>query len=117
MLNIRTFILSVALVAIFVLTVGLVTVRTESVSDASSTPASMSEIQERPADPSDAYSASSYRSQFGECFDVPIRELAACRDASQASVQADQSPVDECVDVSNLSELAGCRQESQESIP
>lgn len=112
MLNIRTFTLSVVLVAIFVLTVGLVTARPERVSDASSNVASVSEIQERSADPSDAYGASSYRSQFGECFDVSIRELAACR----AAGQADPPPVDECFDVS-LMEIASCREASQASTP
>lgn len=116
MLNIRTLTLSVALVAIFVLTVGLVTARTERVSVESSAPASGSEIQEQPSDTNETYRPPSYRSQFGECFDVSLRDLAACRNTSQAAAPAEDSGVDECFDVS-ISELAGCRKQSQESIP
>jgi hypothetical protein len=116
MLNNRPFILSVVLVLISVLTVGLVTARTEIVSDPSSNPASVPDIQERPADLNDTYDAPSYRFQFGECFDVPIKDVAACRNVSQASVQADNSPVDECLDVS-LWEVASCRKANQAPAP
>lgn len=116
MLNIRTFTFSIVLLATFVLTIALVTARTENLSNASSSPASVSEIQERPADLNDTYSASSYRLQFGECVDVPIRELAACRSASQAAVQVQHSAVDECIDVS-LWEVASCRKASQALAP
>jgi hypothetical protein len=115
MLNIRTFILSVTLVAILMLAVPLVTARTEAFSNPAGEPVAVPDNSEASADQRKSPIAS-YRSQFGECFDVPIRELAGCLNASQASVQADQSPVDECFDVS-ISELAGCRKQSQESIP
>jgi hypothetical protein len=116
MLNIRTVVLSIGLVVILMLTVGLVTARTELVSDTSSTPARVPEIQERPADLNDTYGASSYRSQLGECFDVPIRELAACRNASQAAIPAEDSAVDECFDVS-LWEVTSCRKANQGPAP
>ena len=108
MLNLRTIVLSVGLVLILILTVPLVAARTEVVSDPASDAASVSENQRQAADLINTYNAPSYRSQFGECFDVPIRELAACRDASQA----EPSPIDECFDVP-LSEAAACRTESQ----
>jgi len=116
MLNFRTFTLSIGLAAIFVLTVGLVAARTENVSHSTSAPASAAEIQQRPADRNDTYRVPSYRSQYGECFDVPIREVAACHRASQTSVQADRSLVDECYDVS-LSEVASCRKANHAPAP
>jgi len=115
MLNIRTFILSVVLVLILMLTVRLVTARTEVASSPSSDAASVSEIQEPSADLKNTYSPPSYRSQFGECFDVSIRDLAACRNASQAPVASYRQPLDECFDVS-LSEVAECRDASQTAI-
>ena len=116
MLNIRTFTFSIVLVAIFVLGVTLAIVGTEKVSHASSNPASVSQIQVRPANLGDTYIAPSYRSQFGECFDVPISELAACRDSSQPAVQVDHLTVDECVDVS-FWEVASCRNAIQAPAP
>ena len=55
-----------------------------------------------------------YRSQFGECLDVSIQELATCRETSNAPGQIYRQPLDECFDVP-LSELAQCRAESETS--
>jgi hypothetical protein len=116
MLNIRTIVLSVVLVLVVMLTAQLVTARTEVVSDPSTDAAGVSEIQEQSADLKNTYSALSYRSQFGECFDVSIKDLAACRAANQAPLQSFRSPLDECFDVS-ISEVANCRAASQVSTP
>lgn len=116
MLNIRTITLSVVLVLILMLTARMVTTRTEVVADPSTDAAGVSEIQEQSADLKNTYSAPSYRSQFGECFDVSIKDIAACRAASQAPFQSFRSPLDECFDVS-ISEAASCRAASQVSTP
>ena len=116
MLNIRTLILSVVLVLTLMLTIPLVAARTEVTSNPSRDAASVSEIQEQSADLKNDYNAPSYRSQFGECFDVSIKDLTACRDASQAPVQVDRSPIDECFDVS-LWEVASCREANQAPAP
>jgi len=116
MLNIRTFTLSIVMVTVFVFTIALANVRTENVSHAANNLASASEIKERPANLSETNKVTSYRSQFGECFDVPIKDLAACRSASQAAVQMQNSALDECFDVS-LSEAANCRKANEEPVP
>lgn len=115
MLNIRTAILSVVLVPILLITARLAT-STEAISDSLYSTASVSENQQQSPDLKNTYKAPSYRSQFGECFDVSIKELAACRDASQAAVQVQHSAVDECFDVS-LWEVASCRKASQAPSP
>lgn len=115
MLNIRIVILSVVLAVLLVLTVPLVTARTEVVSKPTGGLVSAPDNSEASVDQGKAPIAS-YRSQFGECFDVPIRELADCRNAGRAAIQAEASAVDECFDVS-LSELASCREASQASAP
>jgi hypothetical protein len=126
MLNIRTVILSVALVVILMVAVPLVTARTEIVSDPSSNPASGLEVQEGPANIIDTYRARSYRSNYGErqvpiasyrspldvCYDVPLKDANSCRNASQASIPLYRSPLDVCYDVS-LSEAAACRLSEQ----
>jgi hypothetical protein len=147
-MNSRTIILSVVLsvvlVVIFTFTAGLMTTEAKVVSDESSE-AAKSEVQEPSGKPNKSYSAASYRSQFGgcfdvaikdlatcreadqmpvqsyrsqfgECFDVSIKDLATCRDASLASVQVDRSPIDECFDES-ISELTSCRNASQALAP
>lgn len=116
MLNIRTIVLSVVLVLVVMLTAQLVTARTEVVADPSTDAAGVSEIQEQSADLKNTYNAPSYRSQFGECFDVSIKDIAACQAASQAPLQSFRSPLDECFDVS-ISEVANCRAASQVSTP
>jgi len=115
MLNLRTLILSVVLVLTLMLTIPLVAARTEVATNPSSEAAGVSEIQDQSAGLKNMYSAPAYRSQFGACFDVSIRDLAACRAASRAPVQSFRSPIDECFDVS-LSEVAGCRDASQTTI-
>jgi hypothetical protein len=112
MLNIRTIILSAVLVILLVFAVPLVTARTGAVSNPSSDLAAASDHQKQSADLDNTYSVPSYRSQFGECFDVPIRELAACRSVDQTPVQSNRPPLDECFDVS-ISELSSCRKASQ----
>jgi ABC-type cobalt transport system substrate-binding protein len=114
-MNIRTLILSVVLVVIFTLTAGLVLVKTEFFSEASSN-AAASEMQEQSVNPNEPSSAPLYRSQSGECFDVPIKDLEACRDTGQMPVQAYQSPIDDCFDVS-IGEIASCRNASLEPAP
>lgn len=114
-MNIRTVILSVVFVVILMLTAGLVTAETKVRSDTSRNGVKP-EIQEQSIDLEIRHSAPSYRSQFGECFDVSIKELAACRDESQKAAQSHRSPIDECFDVS-ISELTACRNESQAPAP
>ena len=58
----------------------------------------------------------SYRSPLDECFDVPLREVASCRNASQVPVPSYRSPLDVCSDV-GLIYRAQCLSESQKSTP
>lgn len=116
MLNIRTLVLSFILVVALLLTVGVLTAGTEVASTTSSNPEGVSAVEEEPAGLNSALSASSYRSQFGECYDVSILELAACRGASQRSDQPERPPLDECYDVS-IWDLAACRNASQAPVP
>ena len=116
MLNIRTVILSVAIVVIFVLTIGLMTVRTEVVPAPESNPAGVLENQGRSASQNHVDSIRLYRSSLGECFDVPVSEAAECHKESQASIQPYRSRLDECYDVP-LREFASCRSAVQASIP
>ena len=113
MLNTRTLILSFILAVALLLSVGLLTARTEVVSNASSNPDGVSAVEEEPAALNSALSAPSYRSQFGECYDVSIMDLAACRGAGQRSAQPERPPLDECYDVS-IWDLAACRNASQD---
>ena len=112
MLNIRTVILSVLVVVVLMLTIPFVAAKTEVALDA----ALGQEGQVQSTDPKYSYNAASYRSLFGDCFDVPIKELAACHFADEASVQADHSPVDECFDVS-LWEVASCHKANEAATP
>jgi len=115
MLNIRTLILSTALVVILMLTVGLVTARTEVVSDPPSDPANVLNNQEQSPNQNKA-PIPSYRSPLDECFDVPLSELAACRTESQTLIPSYRSRLDECFDVS-ISEITSCRNASQAPAP
>ena len=83
MLKIRTVILSVTLVVILLLTVPLVAARTEVASGPSSDPVIGLNHQER-YDKMNKMPIPSYRSPLDECYDVPLREAAKCRDASQS---------------------------------
>jgi hypothetical protein len=58
----------------------------------------------------------SYRSPLDECFDVSLREVASCRNASQVPVPSYRSPLDVCSDV-GLIYRAQCLSESQKSTP
>ena len=82
MLNIRIVILSVVLVLILMLTVSLVAARTEVASDPANDPVSVLDNQESSANQNKA-SIPAYRSPLDECFDVPLRDAAGCRNASQ----------------------------------
>lgn len=83
MLNIRTVILSFALVVILVVAVPLVTARTEVASNPASDPASAPdksvEIADQRKEP-----IPSYRSPLDVCYDVPLSAVEACRLAEQA---------------------------------
>jgi hypothetical protein len=107
MLNIRNVILSVALVAILMVAVPLVTAGTEVVSNHSRGPASVLDIQEAYASRNKS-PIPSYRSPLDECYDVPLREVASCRNASQVPIPSYRSPLDVCYDVP-LSAAVACR--------
>lgn len=53
------------------------------------------------------------RSAVDDCFGVPPRELAACRQASQQLAELRRIRLDDCYDV-GIGELAACRRESQQ---
>jgi len=114
MLNIRTIGLFVVLALILTLTVQLVTAGTETTSTSANEANVVPEHQVSTAGTRDTYSLAAYRSQFGECFDVSIRDLATCRTESQASVYTNHPRLDECFDEA-LMEEASCRNESQVS--
>ena len=82
MLNIRTAILSVVILVALMLTVQLVAARTEIASDPSQDSVI---VLDNPEPSGNHYNLPipSYRSPLDECFDVPLREAAECRDASQ----------------------------------
>lgn len=115
MLNIRTVILSVALVVILMVAVPLVTARTEvasnPASDLAGAPDNSVEIANQRKEP-----IPSYRSPLDECYDVPLREVASCRIASQAPIPSYQSPLDVCYDVP-LSAATACRLAEQVDAP
>jgi len=115
MLNIRTIILSVALVTILMLMAGLMTARSETVYNNGNGEVNGIERQEQSANPVNSNSASSYRSQFGACLDVSVQELAACRETSNTPARAYRQPLDECFDVP-LIDAVDCRDEDQGSI-
>jgi hypothetical protein len=113
MLKIRTIILSGILVVFLVLTVQMVTAGRVSGSEPESGTGNAAESQEVSTGLKKTYNITDYRSQFGECSDVSIAELAACRAESQLPVRV---PLDECFDVS-LIEVASCRAADQSSAP
>jgi hypothetical protein len=116
MLNLRTVILSVVvLVVVLLLAVPLVTARTETVSHPSRGPVSWLDIQEAYVDQHKA-PIPSYRSPLDVCYDVPLREVASCRNASQVPVPLYRSELDVCSDV-GLIYRAQCLSQSQESTP
>ena len=114
-MNIRTVILSAALTLVFLFAARLVIAETKVVSETLSEPASVLAAPEPRSDQNNA-PAPSYRSRLGECFDVPVSELADCQNASQILDSSYRSRLDECFDVP-ISELAGCRNTDQGSAP
>ena len=58
----------------------------------------------------------SYRSPLDECYDVPLRDVASCRNASQVPILSYRSPLDECSDAGFMSR-AQCLKASQKSTP
>ena len=58
----------------------------------------------------------SYRPPLDECFDVPLREVASCRNASQVPVPSYRSPLDVCSDA-GLIYRAECLSDGQKSTP
>ena len=115
MLNIRTLILSAVVLVALIFAVTLVTARTEIVSDPASRPANGLNDQERSASQNRA-PIPSYRSPLDVCYDVPLREAASCRHASQVPVSSYRSALDECFDV-GLIYRSQCLRESQKSTP
>ena len=115
MLNIRTVILSVLVLVALIFAVPWVTARTEVVSNPSGDPASVLNHQEESVHQNKA-PIPSYRSPLDECFDVPLREVASCRNTSQAPILSYRSPLDVCYDVP-LREIASCRNASQVLVP
>ena len=133
MLKIRTILLSVVLVLILMLTAQLVNARTEVVSDppndlvivlnhqdrydkmSTSDPVIALDHQDR-YDKMNKVPIPSYRSPLDVCYDVPLREVASCRIASQEPVPAYRSPLDVCYDVP-LSAAAACRLAEQADAP
>jgi hypothetical protein len=116
MLNIRTVILSALVLVALIFAVPWVTARTEVVSDPSSDPVTVLNHQDR-YDKMNKVSIPSYRSSLDECFDVPLREAAACHAEGQSLVPSYRSKLlDECSDA-GLIHRAQCLKESQESTP
>jgi hypothetical protein len=113
MLKLRTIILSGIVAAILVLTVQMVIAGTDSVSESEKGTGNGAESQEVSTVSKKTYNILEYRSRFGECADVSIAELAACRAEGQSPVQG---ILDECFDVS-LMEVASCRSANQSSAP
>jgi hypothetical protein len=114
-MNIRTVILFVALALGFLFAAPLVIAEPKVVSEALNEPASVLAAPEPRSDQNNA-PVPSYRSQLGECFDVPVSELASCQNANQAPVSSYRSRIDECFDVP-VSELASCRNGYQAPAP
>jgi hypothetical protein len=114
-MNIRTVILSLALVVVLTLAVPLVTARTAVASNPASDSVAVADNSQEAATQHKA-PIPSYRSRFDVCFDVPLSEAAACRAEGQTLMPSYRSRLDECFDVS-LSELASCRSAGQSHAP
>jgi hypothetical protein len=115
MLNIRTVLLSVALVVIALIAVPLVAARTEVASGPSSNPVIALDHQNR-YDKMTKVRIPSYHSPLDVCYDVGLMERAKCLGENQKFVQLYRFPLDECSDV-GLIYRAQCLSESQASIP
>ena len=113
MLKIRTIILSVVLAIFLILTVQMVTAESDFAPETETVSTDRTANQETTISSNNPYGISEYRSNFGECLDVSISELAACQAETQSSVR---EPLDECFDVS-LMEVASCRSADESSAP
>jgi hypothetical protein len=116
MLNIRTFIFAVGLIVVLALTAQFVTAGTEAASTSLSEVASLPNDQDQPANTNSVGVIASYRSPLDECFDVSLREAAACRESGQTTIPSYQYPLDECFDVS-IQDVASCRATSRTPAP
>ena len=143
MLNIRTIILSAVVLVALIFAVTLATARADAVPAPSDHSAEL--IEDQQSTVQNKAPIPTYRSPLEACFDVPLREVAGCREASQASVgsyrplrdvcfdvpigevaacslespnlvASYRSPLDECFDVS-ISELTSCRNASRALAP
>ena len=118
MLNIRTLILSVALVLILTFSAQFVIARTAGISNLSSNTLSAVQNKQTSVNQSSIH-LPLHRFGLDECFDVSLMELANCRSGSQVSAPAPslyRSPLDECYDVP-LREVTACRNASSIPIP
>ncbi|MBE0671626.1 MAG: hypothetical protein IH588_13650 [Anaerolineales bacterium] len=113
MLKIRTIILSGIVAVFLVFTAQIVAAGTDSIPEPQKGAGNGAENQEVSTSLKKMYTIPEYRSQFGECADVSIAELAACRAESQSTVRG---VIDDCFDVSLL-EVASCRSANQSSAP
>ena len=116
MLNIRTIIFSVGLMIVFLLAAQFVTAETEAASNPSSAAASLPDDDNPSSNPGYMGTIGSYRALPDKCFDVPLREAAACRETSQTTNRSYRSPLDECFDVS-IREVASCHDVSRAPTP
>jgi hypothetical protein len=116
MLNIRTTSLSVVLLFVLAFAVRLTATKTQATSAPANSADSIQQSQELSIPLKNSYVVPTYRSQFGECFDVSITDQVSCHAASVTHSEAYTRHLDECFDVSLL-ELAACRNESQAFAP
>jgi hypothetical protein len=87
MLNIRTISLSVISTLILLLTVQLAIAKTEVASPTANKAESVPERQESSAVEMNTPNLTAYRFQFGECFDVSIKDQASCRNENLSTLQ------------------------------
>lgn len=114
-MNIRTVILSVGLALVFLFAARLAIANTKVVDEPSSQPAGVVAAPGQTSNQNNSH-IPSYRSRLADCFDVPLREAAACQNTSEPAAPSYRSRVDECFDVP-LSELASCRDGSRALAP
>lgn len=115
MLNTRTTLVSISLLAVLLLALSFVTSRTDVGSGSASDQLVSNKNGSVPVS-LDTAPIRSYRDRSDQCFDVSVRDLNACRAEVQAPAPSRLLKVDECFDVS-ISELASCRSTSQAPAP
>lgn len=115
MLNTRTALVSISLLAVLLLALSFATSHS-GVRSGSSSDQLISNKNGSIAASLDTASIRSYRDRSDQCFDVSVRDLNACRAEVQAPAPSGLLKVDECFDVS-ISELASCRSTSQAPAP